>query len=324
MPEFISTIGLQQMSINNLSSGQFKLALLNNQLATGKRSQSLTDYSSSDAQQLMNLSTSISMRQGFLAVANNLKLRLTTYDKALTEIEKIAAQANSSCLSASNYNAEQNDALASQIQGFMRQVTYYLDQKVAERYIFAGTRFSTPPVGDITALPTPPTEVDPYVTAGSALPSYDTDYDPLNPDKQVPEAYIKDQVSIDTMQKITYGVTSTDPGFQKLIMGLRWAYAATQNVPNYDTYITRARDLMTAGLIEIRGVHTDVSNAATTLNKTEELHNSTINDLIGQIDNIQKIDVNEVAVKITTYQAQLEASYAATAKMTNLSILKYL
>jgi hypothetical protein len=34
--------------------------------------------------------------------------------------------------------------------------------------------------------------------------------------------------------------------------------------------------------------------------------------------------VNEVAVKITTFEATLQAAYAATAQMTNLSILKYL
>ncbi len=324
MSNFISSIGLQQLSIKNLSEGQYKLSILNTQLATGKRSQNLTDYSSSNAQQLMNHNTSIAMRRGFLTVANDLKLRLTTYDKSLTEIEKIAGSAYSSALSASNYNADQNEAFASQIKGFMQQVTYYLDQKVGDRYIFAGTRFSRPPVGDITALPVPPTEEDPYVTTGNALPAYDTDYDPLNPSKQVSSAYVRDQVAIDTIQKITYGVTSTHEGFQKLVMGLRWAYAATQDVPNYDTNIARARDLISQGLTEIRGVHTDVSNAATTLEKTEELHNRTINDLIGQIDVIQRIEPNEVAIKITTFQAQLEASYAATAKMTNLSILKYL
>ena len=324
MSDFISTLGLEQSNVSNLTSGQAALNLLNTQLATGKKSQNLADYSSSDAQKLMNLGSSVAQRQGFLDASNNLKLRLTTYDASLTGIEDIAAQATTASLSATTYNPDTNGSFASQIKGCMQQVNYYLNQKVGDRYIFAGSRFNSAPVGDITALPVPPTETAPYVSTGSALPSYDINFDPLNPNAQVPEAYVKDQVAVDTQQKITYGVTSTQAGFQQLVMGLRYAYAATQSQANYSTYMSTAHDLMTKGLAAIRGIHTDVANASTTLDQTEALHNSTITDLKGQIDDIQKVDVNEVAVKITTYQSQLEASYAATAKMINLSILKYL
>jgi len=324
MAEFISTLGLQLINITNLCSGQAKLSVLSNQLATGKKSSNLTDYTSNEAQSLMNLNTSIATREGFLDASNNVKARLSVYDESLTAIEDIAALANSACLNASNYNATQNEAFATQILGYMQQMTYFLDQKVGDRYIFSGTRFDTVPVGDITALPVPPTETSPYVTTGNALPAYDTDYDPLNPNIPVPEAYVRDQVSIDLTQKVTYGVTSTQEGFQQLIMGLRLAYAASQDVANYDTYMNTARDLITDGLTNVRGLHTDVSNAMTTLTDTEDLHNTMINTLKNQIDDIQAIDVNEVAVKITTYQAQLEASFAATAKMVNLSILNYM
>jgi flagellar hook-associated protein 3 FlgL len=323
MSDFISTLGLQQINITNLVTGQSSLSLLNTQLATGKKSESLTDYSSGDAQKLMNLSTSIAQRQGFLGVTNNINLRLKAYDEALTGIEDIAALANTAALNTSTYNPEQNGSLASQIEGTMQQITYFLDQKVGDRYIFAGSRFNTVPVGDITALPVPPTETS-DVTTGTVLPSYDTNYDPNNPNAQVPEAYVKDSVAIDTIQKLTYGVTSTQEGFQQLIMGLRWVYAATQDPANYEANVTKGRDLITQGLSNIRAIHTDVANAMTTLTTTSDLHTRMIDNLSGQIDNIQGVDLNEVAVKITTYQAQLEASYAATARMTNLSILKYL
>jgi flagellar hook-associated protein 3 FlgL len=323
MSDFISTLGLEQQNIFNLTSGQAALSKLSTQLATGRLSDSLSDYSSSNAQKLMNMNGSIAERKGFLSVAGNIKTRLTAYDKSLTGIEDIAGQVNTEVLNSSTYNATQNASFATQIQGAMSQMTYYLDQKSGDRYLFAGSRYSTVPVGDITALPVPPTETQ-DVTSGNALPSYDTDYDPTNPHAQVPEAYVRDQVSIDSLQKVTCGVTSTQGGFQQLIMGLRWAYAATQDPTNYTADLNKARDLITQGLSAIRAIHTQVANASTTLDQTETLHNSTISDLQNQIDDIQNIDINEVAVKITTYQAQLEASYAATARMTSLSVLKYL
>ena len=188
MSDFISTLGLEQNNVKNLTTGQSMLNLLNTQLATGKKSQNLADYSSSDAQKLMNLSSSVAQRQGFIDASNNIKLRLTTYDKALTGIEGIAAQAGTAALNATTYNPDTNGSFASQIKGCMQQVSYYLDQKVGDRYIFAGSRFNTAPVGDITALPVPPTETAPYVTTGNVLPSYDTDFDTSNPTKPAPEA----------------------------------------------------------------------------------------------------------------------------------------
>lgn len=317
-------MGLEILNVNNLTEGQGKLSILSQQLASGIKSQDLTDYGSSDAKFLMNFNNAITTRNSFLKVANTVSSRITIYDSALTGIEDAASEAKTAITSATTYNSTQNDSLASQIQGCLDQVAYFLNQKVGDRYLFAGSRYNTIPVADLTSLPVPPTETSPYVTSGNALPSYDTDYDSLNPNKPVAQAYVKDQVSIDSTQKLTYGVVSTDEGFQQLIMGLRWAYAATQDPDNYASYMTTASDLISSGLESIRGLHTGVSNANSALTQTIDLHTTFINDLQGQIDDIQKVDITEVGVKITTYQAQLEASYAATAKMTSLSILNYL
>jgi flagellar hook-associated protein 3 FlgL len=324
MSTVISTMGLELLNVNNLTEGQGKLSLLSQQLASGIRSKDLTDYASSEAKFLMNFNNAITTRESFLKVANTIGSRLDIYDLSLTQIEKTAAQATTAIISSSTYNSTQNEALASQIQGCLDQVSYYLNQKTGDRYLFAGSRYNTSPVSDLNALPVPPTETAPYTTTGSALPAYDVDYDSLDPNKPVPEAYVEDQVSIDSTQKLTYGVVSTADGFQKLIMGLRWAYAATQDPANYQAYMTTASGLVSGGLEDIRGLHTGVSNANSALNQTKNLHTSFIEDLQGQIDDIQNVDVTEVAVKINTYQAQLEASYAATARMTSLSILKYL
>jgi|GEM_PF-730132 len=332
MVERISTLGMQLINANNLMAGQYYMSVLTQQLATGKKSLSLTDYTSSQAQQLMNFSNSITENESFIAVAKSVSPRITVYDDSLTNIEDIAAKGSSLTTSQASYNPEQNGSTAAQIQGFMKQISYYLNQKVGERFIFSGTRYGTAPVADITALPVPPTETAPYVTATNTLPSYDSDYtawDPLvdpppDPNINHPEAYAKDQVAIDTTQMLQYGITSTQTGFQQVIIGLRFAYAATQDQTNYTTLMNTARQLITDGLMAIRGYHSALSSANTTLEQAKETHENMINTLQGQIDDIQNVDVNEVAVRINSYQSELQASYAATAQMTSLSILKFL
>lgn len=328
MVDYISTLGLQTINANNLTSAQKLMSTLAQQLATGKKSSSLTDYTSSEAQKLMNFSNTLTQNKGFLAAINTVTPRISSYDTALTSLESVASDASSLATSSTTYNSEQNSATKEQIKGFMQQVGYYLNQKVGDRYIFAGSRYSEIPVKDLTTLPVPPTETSPYVTTGTAVPSYDTDYSATDPTASVPAAYAQDEVTIDVSQKLTYGVTSTQEGFQKLVMGLRWAYAATQDTTtdhtNYGTYMQQARDLISEGLVEIRGIHASISNASATLEESKDLHNTNITTLQSQIDDIQNVDINEVAVQINTFQVELEASYAATAKMTNLSILKYL
>lgn len=324
MVDFISTLGLQVSNANNLTSGQTLLSKLSQQLTTGKYSTNLSDYSASDAQKLVTFTAKVTEQEGFLRVSNSIKPRLDLYNTTLEGIEDSSSNAYSALLSASTYNVKTNASLQSQIEGYLDQMEYYLNQKIGDRYLYSGARYSQAPVTDLGALPSPPTETAPYLVASPAVPPYDIDYDSLDPTASVPEAHVQDQLSIDTTQKLTYGITSNEDCFQQVIMGLRWAYAATQDPSNYTSYMQTARDLLTDGLANVRGVHTDAINALTTLKKTEELVTLNVSNLKTQVDAIEGVDVNEVAVKITTLQAQLEASYSVTGKILSLSLVDYI
>ena len=324
MVEKISTLGLQLVSAGNLTGGQYTLSRLSQQLTTGKYSSNLSEYSSSEAQKLLNFNSKINEQNGFLSVIDTLNPRLKLYDSALSGIEDTTSTASTTILSAATYNAEDVPAMQSSIKGYLEDMNYYLNQKIGDRYVFSGTRYDQPPVisaEDILALPLPPTEVAPYVTTDPAVPSYDSDFVDALPH---PEAFVKDTVKIDTTKDLSYGVTSNDEGFQQIIMGLRWAYAATQDAANYGTYMTTARDLLNEGLSNVRSAHNDVTNAYNSINKTSSTITKNITNLKDQVDNIENVDINEVSVKITVLKAQLEASYAVTAKMIDLSILNYL
>ena len=137
-------------------------------------------------------------------------------------------------------------------------------------------------------------------------------------------AYAQDQVAIDTSETLKYGVNSNQKGFQQLILGLRFAYAATQDTTNYSADMAQASSLITSGLTAIRSIHTGVSSANTTLTQVQTAENASITSLQNQASSIQDADITTISAEITAFQVNLEASYAATAKMTSLSILKYL
>lgn len=324
MVDSISTRGVTYSSARNLSWGQNQLSLLSEQLTTGKLSTNLTDYTTANAQKILSANTTVDQQEGYLDVIAAIEPRVEVYDSAMTGIEDVTSEAFTAFVSASSYNEDTNDSLATQIEGFMDQIAYYLNQQVGERYIFSGSRYEEAPVDDIISLPSPPTETSPYLATGDTVPAYDTDYISAAPATTFAEANVNESVQIDTTKTLTYGVTSNEDGFQQVIMGLRWAYAATQDTANYETYMETAKELINTGLANVRATHTATTSAYSTLSTTEENIESKITTLSDQVDDLQGIDENEVAVKITVLQAQLEASYSAVGTMLNLSILNYL
>jgi len=324
MVDSISTAGITLACSKTLSSAQTQLSKLSEQLTTGKVSLNLADYTASEAQKILNFNSETGQQTGFLSVIASIEPRMTIYDSTMTGIEDTTSSAFSAIVTAGTYNTETNATTQNLVKGALEQIEYYLNQKVGDRYIYAGSRYGTAPVTDLLALPSPPTETAPYLATGNTVPAYDADYDPLAPATAVPEANVNEAASIDVTKKLTYGVTSNEDGFQQVIMGLRFAYAATNDPTNYATLMTTARDLISTGLTNIRATHTTSTNAHATLNKTKDNITTNISNLNTQVDNLEAVNINEVAIKITTLQAQLEASYSAVSHMINLSILKYI
>ena len=324
MSQSITTLGLQSSVNSNLAGGQKLLSQLTEQLTTGVYSSNLSDYTASDAQKLLNVSSVLAEQQGFLDVIGTLDVRLKMYDSTLTGVEDTISEAYSSIISQPTYEVNSAGALQNQIAGYLDQMSYYLNQRVGDRYIYSGARYSMEPVGDLSALPVPPTETPPYLATGDTLPSYDAQYDSLDPLATMPAAYVKNSTAIDSSSTITYGINSNETGFQQVIMGLRWAYAATQDPDNYSSYMQTANTLLTDGTANIRATHTGATNAYNRLQSAATLISGNILSLKTQADDIAKIDLNEVSIKITLLKTQLEASYSATAILLKLSLSDYI
>lgn len=318
MATTMSSIGLLVTNIDTMHSAQSLLSTLSTQLATEKKSQNMSDYAPNEAQNMMIYNASIARQNGYISVITTITTRITGYDSAMTGIEKIGELTATALATNQTYNPSTNEELGQQLLSYMKQVEDYLNTRMGDRYIFSGSRFSTPPVKDLATIPLPTT---PFTVASPNLPTYDTEYGVVVDGSP---AYVRDQVSISTSQKLSYGVTSTETGFQKFIAGLRLAYAATQDQANYATYMSDARTLIAEGTSEIRASHTRLSSANATAESTKDTLEKGVNTLKGQITDIQGVDMNEISLKITTYKATLEAAYAAIAAMTKLSVLNYI
>ncbi|NDE90746.1 MAG: hypothetical protein EB059_06360 [Alphaproteobacteria bacterium] len=317
----ISTAGITAQSILQIRSAQSTMNDLSNQLATGKKSIDYADYTFTETRNLINFSTTIDKSNSYLNVINTVQPRLKVYASSLSKLNEMADKALPLINTTQGYNAATNLALGEQIKTYLSDAGYYLNQKVGDRFIFSGTgaRYTTAPVVDPTTLPVPPAVTDITAVSSPVLPTYDTGAPGSNA-----LAYAKDTANIDTNYNITYGVSSNETGIQNLVLGLRWAYAATQDPANYNAYMETARGLLESAKPQLRDLQANVAANQNRLTDVKSTHTNLITDLSNQADAIQGADSATVAAQITFMQSRLEASYTVTGRIAQLSITKYL
>ncbi|MDR3450902.1 MAG: flagellin [Alphaproteobacteria bacterium] len=192
----ISTAAVQSILTSQLQAQQTTLAQLSEQLASNKKYSDLTDYAPSDALNLLNLQSSATQRQSYLSTISTVQTRLTGYDTTMTDMESIVSQAKSLAVGSPSYDASTASSIASLANNFLKSVSVDLNQQIGGRYIYAGSRYGTQPVTDLTTLTNTPSAT---TVSNPVLPAYDT-------------AYTASQLTMTTAgQAITIGGTVTTP-----------------------------------------------------------------------------------------------------------------
>lgn len=325
----ISTIGIQLLSTSNLQNELTNLNQLNEQLASGHQQDDLTNYSPLDAEQLMSFQNAITQRQAYVTTMGTVNARLQVYNNTMSDLENIATQANELASQNPTLNSNQVGNVNQEVTNYMQQAVDDLNQQVGDRYIYAGTRYSTQPVNlsaVLSNLSPSSTLAAPGNPSPNNLPSYDTNYG-TGSAGTVTAAWANVSATVDTGDSLTYGVTSTQDGFQQLIAGMQFINAATQSgvsAATYQTDMAQAGQLLSSALTTIQTYNTGVASAINTVTQEQTTQNTDITSLQTQIGDIQNVDVAQVGTELNTLQAQLQASYSATATLTQDSILKYL
>lgn len=321
---YVSTLGLQILMTNALQKEQKDLSKLNEQLASGKRNANLTDYLPLQARQLMDFQNSVTAKDAYVSGLKAVQTRLQMYDSTLSDLESIAADAKSLASQNQNYDPAKVSQIEAQVENYLKQVSNDLNQKVGHRYIYAGIRYTTQPVSDdISVLSGAPAAS--IYSDNLTLPDYDNAY-VVSGTTTDGNAYTADTVLAGDNYSITYGISSDDPSFQRLINGLRYMYRATQTSDPlaYQSDMNQAATMLASSLQGIQGLHTTVAGNQNTIKNQISGLSDSMNTLKDQVDDIQKVDLTEVSIKITLLQTQLQASYSATAKLEQLSIVSYL
>jgi len=299
----VATFALNDSMISAALRTQAKISERQIQTASGKVS---ADYGGLGAtsKKVIDLQVSISQSKSYEDAASSADNRVQAMYSATGSITDLLSSYKSeltSAISASGSN--DTSALSSSAAGFMSEMASLLNTQYGGRYLFAGSRTETAPV-DLSAY-----------SNTTSVTDADTSY--YTGDDQLASVKVSDS------QYITYGATASNPAFEKAMRAFSMIANATSS-PIDSSTLSDALDLATTALDGVTGVQTKLSLSATQLERAVSNQQTYQSDASTLSDSLTNVDVAAVTAEISTYQAQLEASYSAISKIQSLRLSDYL
>lgn len=295
----VATFAISNTMLRASLKTQAKLADVQLQESSGVVS---TDYGGlgSAAGQVIDTESAIARANAYADTASTAEDRVQQMYDTLTQMTDLITSFKSTLSSAS---VDDTSSLAENAASMRDEFVSLLNTRYQGRYLFGGSSTGTEPVS---------LDEDAYSLSG--LSTADTSYYQGN------GALASARVS--ASQSITYGVTADSDGFEKALRVLAsFANADTDTMSSDD--LSTGIDLLAEAMDAILVKQTGLSAAASSLSNASDRQTSTADTLSDLLSSERDSDVTALAVKVSTYEAQLEASYSALSKISAVSLLNY-
>lgn len=280
---------------------QTKYADINTQISSGLKSQSYKGIAR-DSQYLLAIESSSDKLNAYNADANTALATINTMYSTMGSIDDLANSILSDITAALGGNAVTPAVMQNQAQIGMNELESLLNLRIAGRYAFSGTDIDTAPVN----------LADPGWVAQSAPSVANTSYYQGN--SSVMSVQVSETMTVD------YGVTANNSGFEKLLR----AYNLVYNNPGSSPDLQEASTLVKTAIDEIANTRSVLSTHANTVQTQIDKNEQDKSYLDSLMSTIKETDIPTASVQLTEIQGQLEAAYSASARLLNLSLVKYL
>ena len=283
---------------------QTRMAELQMQEATGLVA---TDYGGlgAGAKRTIDLQVSVARAESYVDTTNLAKGRVEVMYSVMGTLTDLLTDLRSQITAASGATTGTGQNLKAAAQELLEDFASMLNTRYEGRYLFAGGRTDTEPV-DISGASYPP-------ATSPSTPS--TSY--YRGDGQIASVRVSDT------QVVAYGVTADDPAFEQALRSLSLVANIATDPLDPDT-LDEASDLLLDALDSVLAVQSRLSLDAGSMEDAVANQEDYIEFARSLVSDLTEVDVAEVAARLSSYQAQLEASYASLAKIQNLNLWDYL
>ena len=297
----VATFANNNAMLTSAMRVQVKMADLQLQQASGVKS---TDYGGlgSSSRKLISLEVSLQQSQAYSSAASEAAGRVEVLYSAMSTVTDLLSDFRSQLAAMTGVDGATTSgaSLVDAAQAYMKELAGALNTQYEGRYVFAGSRTTSPPVdlsGYASDADTPSTS---YYQGDSIVSS----------------------VQVSAEQTVAYGVTADNPAFEKAFRAL--ALIANGGTPVDQANLQAASTLIVSALDEAAAVQSRLSISASVLDRAKSNQSDYQSFLATEMSSVRDVDATSVAVTLTSYETQLQASYAALAKIQSLNLLDYL
>ncbi|MBD8877158.1 flagellin [Roseibium polysiphoniae] len=293
----VATFSQSSTILQSALETQAKLASNQEQQVSGTIS---SDYAGlgTDAATLVDLEVSLSRSEASLSVAEDALSRVEMTYSALGGISDILTSMRADVTAV--LTDEDLTALQVVAEAYLEDVSSLLNTQLAGRYLFAGSNTQEAPV-DLTAY-----EATDLTTTDSSYYTGDT--------------YVQ-TVRLSSERSLDYGITADTEAIETAMRALSYAASAdpltTDDVEVLSDLLVEAQD----GVIALQSITSTAASSLESFISSEEEYIAEAEALASELNSS---DVAELIVQASSYEVQLEASYAALGSLSDLSVLDYL
>jgi flagellar hook-associated protein 3 FlgL len=254
------------------------------------------------SQQVINLQISVTRSQSYIDAASSADNKTQVMYSTVSSISDLLSNFKASLAAADSASADPA-ATQQNAQQMLQEMGSLLNTQYGGEYLFGGGQTSTPPV-DLSSTAYPP-----MTSPSSASTSY------YQGDDEVASVRVSDN---DT---VSYGITADNSAFEQ---GLRALNLVANASPLSSDTLNEALDLTTSAITATGTVQAGLGLASANIQSASADQTNYQNFAKSLGSNLTSVDVGAVTAQLSTYTAQLEASYSAIAKIQGLGLASYL
>lgn len=296
----VSTYGMHQATLGDVTRLQGRLAELQNQQSSGMRT---NNFQGMDGQVEAFVQFEGKMRQTQTLVDNNTLIisRMQTTDVALEQIISIADDFQDLLIQRRNPVSGEALEFASSARSMLKALGNQLNTAQEGRYLFGGSRTNVAPMPDDIPAPEIPGIPDDLYYQGN-----DTDL------------FARVQQNFE----VQYNVRANEPGFQKLVAAIHLGLQA--DAQGSDALLQEATTMATDALDEIISIRSTVQQNIVNVEEVNERHEQMNLYWKGLTEKVIKTDVLAVSTEIAMSTAILQASFSSFAQLNQLRLTDFL
>lgn len=301
--EGVSSYGLTSMILDSATRLQTAVAETEVQEASGLVGETYGALGS-QAGQYLSFENEVSQAQTYVDNASTANDRVQAMYSAVGDMISLLTSLRSTIDGAISDN--ETSTTASDAQGVLSELASLMNTQQAGLYLFSGGSTTTAPVDVSSASYT--------LSATGTLA--DTSYY-KGDDYQA-------SVTISGDETIAYGVTADNSAFEEALRVANTVAHIDTSSGSATTALQDAYDLATSAMTALSDIQGELSITSGRLEDAKEEQTIYMSFVQNLADDISNVDTADVAVRVSSYQTQLEAAYSAIAEMEKLSLVNYL